>query len=195
MSQRASNVCKRCRRRKVRCTGSHPCTNCSRKNLSCHFDGQGRKVVISQKYLQEIQRAAARPSRSDDRDRATSEAPAEAISFGDGHDDAAPNQRPEFTPVSQPTPESAAELSNPLASPKSSYVLDDKGRLRWLGESSTWSFSRKTLMVIRDHLKASDLPDVCINEESRAYDLDWGKQPFGSAAKFHNLPSIDMLPT
>lgn len=46
-------------------------------------------------------------------------------------------------------------------------------------------------MVIRDHLKASDLPDVCINEESRAYDLDWGKQPFNSAAKFHNLPSID----
>ncbi|KAH8736362.1 fungal-specific transcription factor domain-containing protein [Ilyonectria robusta] len=46
-------------------------------------------------------------------------------------------------------------------------------------------------MVIRDHLKASDLPDVCINEESRAYDLDWGNQPFDSAAKFHNLPSID----
>ncbi|KAH8736361.1 hypothetical protein BGZ61DRAFT_93482 [Ilyonectria robusta] len=51
--RRASNACERCRRRKIRCTGSHPCTNCSRKNLSCHFDGQGRKVVVSQKSSRE----------------------------------------------------------------------------------------------------------------------------------------------
>ncbi|KAH7150352.1 fungal-specific transcription factor domain-containing protein [Dactylonectria estremocensis] len=46
-------------------------------------------------------------------------------------------------------------------------------------------------MVIRDHLKAPGLPGVAINEESRAYDLDWGSQPFDKAANFQKLPSID----
>ncbi|KAK7413857.1 hypothetical protein QQX98_007274 [Neonectria punicea] len=46
-------------------------------------------------------------------------------------------------------------------------------------------------MVIRDHLKESDLPGVAMNEESRAYDLNWGNRPFDDAANFRNLPSID----
>ncbi|KAF7552408.1 hypothetical protein G7Z17_g4366 [Cylindrodendrum hubeiense] len=152
--------------------------------------GRGRRA--NNAYLQELQRAAARSSNLNDSGRVTPKALDEATPLVSGHEDGAtPYQLPGFTPVSQPTPESATEPSNPLASVKSSYVSDDKGRLRWLGESSTWSFSRKTLMVIRDHLKASDLPDVAINEESRAYDLDWGSKPFDDAANFHNLPSID----
>ena len=103
--------------------------------------------------------------------------------------------------------------SNPLASTTSAYVSDDKGRLReficrfgrgilevadlagvgCLGESSTWSFTQKTLMLIRNHLDDQDLPlaDIATNEESRAYALSWSSSGFEDESNFRDLPSID----
>ncbi|RSL56828.1 hypothetical protein CEP53_006669 [Fusarium sp. AF-6] len=57
--------------------------------------------------------------------------------------------------LSAETPESTSshtKPTNPLAASSSTYVADGEGWLRWLGESSTWSFSHKTLMLVRDHL-------------------------------------------
>ncbi|KAK1963240.1 hypothetical protein LY78DRAFT_585131 [Colletotrichum sublineola] len=39
---RSANACNTCRRRKVKCSGEHPCRNCARNNLDCEF-GDGRK--------------------------------------------------------------------------------------------------------------------------------------------------------
>ncbi|KAM0414660.1 hypothetical protein ACHAPT_013504, partial [Fusarium lateritium] len=63
----------------------------------------------------------------------------------------------------------------------------------WLGESSTWSFSHKTLMLVRDHLHDQNLPlpNIPPNEESRAYSLSWGSSGFEDPASFSNLPSRD----
>ncbi|KAK7424517.1 hypothetical protein QQX98_000482 [Neonectria punicea] len=60
-----------------------------------------------------------------------------------------------------------------------------------LGESSTWSFSRKALMMIRNHLDEPPLPEYVINEESRAYNLTWSPSGFDETASFTNLPSVD----
>ena len=62
-----------------------------------------------------------------------------------------------------------------------------------LGESSTWSFTQKTLMLIHDHLHGQGLPvmDIATNEESRAYPLSWGSSGFDDPANFTDLPSAD----
>ncbi|KAM6510353.1 hypothetical protein FALCPG4_017969 [Fusarium falciforme] len=88
---------------------------------------------------------------------------------------------------------SHTEPTNPLAASSSTYVADGEGWLRWLGESSTWSFSHKTLMLVRDHLHDANLPlpNIPLNEESRAYSLTWGSSGFEDPASFSNLPSRD----
>ncbi|KAL7760755.1 hypothetical protein ACKLNR_007290 [Fusarium oxysporum f. sp. zingiberi] len=83
--------------------------------------------------------------------------------------------------------------ANPLAATSSSYVADGEGWLRWLGESSTWSFSHKTLMAVRDSLDGRDLPlpEIPLNEESRVYPLTWGSSGFEDPINFSNLPCKD----
>ncbi|KAK4086513.1 transcriptional regulator family: Fungal Specific TF [Purpureocillium lilacinum] len=98
------------------------------------------------------------------------------------------------TPISIESANSVhPEAPNPLASTSTAYVSDDSGRLRCLGESSTWSFTQKTLMLIHDHLHGQGLPvmDIATNEESRAYPLSWGSSGFDDPANFTDLPSAD----
>ncbi|KAJ4214126.1 hypothetical protein NW759_010649 [Fusarium solani] len=51
-------ACLRCRERKVRCSGSHPCANCQRRSTECVFEPEDRKVVVSENYLNELKRKA-----------------------------------------------------------------------------------------------------------------------------------------
>ncbi|KAH6895914.1 fungal-specific transcription factor domain-containing protein [Thelonectria olida] len=46
-------------------------------------------------------------------------------------------------------------------------------------------------MLFRHHLQESDLPNIPINEESRAYDLNWASSPFDKPLSFDGLPSPD----
>lgn len=59
-------------------------------------------------------------------------------------------------------------VPNPLAQQRPSYTLDAQGRLRYLGHSSTWSFSRQVLYVAEQH---SALPNFSPYCEGDAYDL------------------------
>jgi hypothetical protein len=62
-----------------------------------------------------------------------------------------------------------------------------------LGESSTWSFTHKTLRLIHDHLDDQEFPltDIATNEESRAYPLSWNSSGFDDPSNFSDLPSAD----
>ncbi|RDH30767.1 fungal-specific transcription factor domain-domain-containing protein [Aspergillus welwitschiae] len=104
-----------------------------------------------------------------------------------------PNQALQ-TPTSIQLPDNIhLEASNPLASTSSAYLSDDNGRLRCLGESSTWSFTRKTLRLIHDHLQDQETPltNIATNEESRAYPLSWGPRSLDDPGNFSDLPSPD----
>lgn len=48
-------------------------------------------------------------------------------------------------------------------------------------------------MLVRDRLQDENLPlpDIPLNEESRAYNLSWGSSGFEDPASFSNLPSRD----
>ncbi|BCS30175.1 uncharacterized protein APUU_80478S [Aspergillus puulaauensis] len=199
--RRVNNACRHCRQRKIRCSGTHPCVNCTRRNKECRFDDQGRRIVVSQKYLRQLQQAArAREGESTtdvacDRDHIQHQPPEKDVCqhpSSDGQLASLPNQS-FHTPISVESASVPPEASNPLASTSSAYLSDDKGRLRCLGESSTWSFTHKTLRLIHDHLDEQEFPltDIATNEESRAYHLSWGSSRFDNPANFSDLPSAD----
>ncbi|KAI9041792.1 putative amino-acid permease [Aspergillus affinis] len=111
----------------------------------------------------------------------------------DGQPASLPNQ-PFQTPILIESSSNAQiEASNPLASTSSAYLSDDKSRLRCLGESSTWSFTHKTLRLMHSHLDVQEPPltEITTNEESRAYPLSWGSSGFEDPASFSDLPSAD----
>lgn len=50
-SQRSTLACERCRLKKLRCTGVHPCSSCQRSNADCDFGERGREIPASQQNL------------------------------------------------------------------------------------------------------------------------------------------------
>lgn len=65
-------------------------------------------------------------------------------------------------------------------------------RLRpgYFGESSTWSFSLRTLKALKDCIETPAAPDIPIREENRAYGLSWDRSSVGRDI-FQILPSQD----
>lgn len=64
-----SNSCNACRQSKIKCSGKHPCQSCQRRSVRCHFTDTGQKVVVSGKYLEDLQRRAERQQLSPPRRR------------------------------------------------------------------------------------------------------------------------------
>ncbi|KAI1204694.1 uncharacterized protein F4807DRAFT_446372 [Annulohypoxylon truncatum] len=63
-SRRTANACIACRQSKIKCSGNEPCQNCKRRSVQCHFTETGVKVVVSEKYLQQLKRQAEEHTRS-----------------------------------------------------------------------------------------------------------------------------------
>ncbi|KAK0101163.1 hypothetical protein ONS95_012857 [Cadophora gregata] len=49
------NACQRCRSRKIKCSGHHPCQHCLSQRRDCVFDEIQKKVIVTAQYLQELQ--------------------------------------------------------------------------------------------------------------------------------------------
>ncbi|OJJ78169.1 hypothetical protein ASPBRDRAFT_257709 [Aspergillus brasiliensis CBS 101740] len=47
--RRRLNACIACRDRKVRCSGTQPCTTCVRRSTTCTFGPDDRKVTVSER--------------------------------------------------------------------------------------------------------------------------------------------------
>jgi hypothetical protein len=47
---RLSCSCQRCRRQKIKCSGSQPCNTCSRRKQSCKFDDRDQKILVTRGY-------------------------------------------------------------------------------------------------------------------------------------------------
>jgi proline utilization trans-activator len=82
-------------------------------------------------------------------------------------------------------------MSNPLASEKSAYMPDTTGRLRYLGHSSTWSFSRQLLNMAYQRTHSSPLPEASMHVEGEAYDLGWNGFRVSTPPDIGGLPSLD----
>lgn len=77
-------------------------------------------------------------------------------------------------------------VPNPLAQQRPSYTLDARGRLRYLGHSSTWSFNRQVLYVAEQHSAMPNFSPYC---EGDAYDLGLKTT---APADLTGLPSKEM---
>ncbi|KAI1421242.1 hypothetical protein F5Y12DRAFT_787629 [Xylaria sp. FL1777] len=57
--KRSSNACERCRRQKIKCSGSRPCETCRRRNLTCTFNLEDQKIMVTRRYIEQLQRGTA----------------------------------------------------------------------------------------------------------------------------------------
>ncbi|KZF21338.1 hypothetical protein L228DRAFT_249146 [Xylona heveae TC161] len=194
-TRRAANACQRCRSRKVKCSGKHPCNNCEKRSLECIFDEEDRKILVSERLYQELKRKVQdietghytsnkrrRTSQEDetydednvvdDREISPESAP------GTGDDQHHSRDEPCFS-------------SNPLVSP-SKYIKDKNGSRRrtwyYLGPSSTWSFSRRVLNLLNEQLRPSTPRDIPLAQDGDAYKIRWTR------AKPDEPPDISALP-
>ncbi|KAI0914528.1 fungal-specific transcription factor domain-containing protein [Ustulina deusta] len=78
-----------------------------------------------------------------------------------------------------------------LASRPSSFVTDRTGRRRFLGPTSTWSYTQQVKILIRKHLKNPDLPEAPLNPEGPAFILEWPSTGTIGPLSLNVLPSLD----
>ncbi|KAK1515060.1 uncharacterized protein CCOS01_13253 [Colletotrichum costaricense] len=188
ITKRSSYACSRCRRQKIKCSGLHPCNNCTQRRLTCIFDERDNKVMVTQGYLSELQQKVAQLERA--QARALVE---ESLRHADGDDDAVacreddPNNPSRFderrrsyhTPDwtggnSPPGDGDGPDLTNPLTATPSRFCMSESnGQPYFLGSSSNWSFSRQVLSVTHEHVCQSPLPTNSLLFDGFAHDLGW----------------------
>ncbi|KAI0975083.1 Zn(II)2Cys6 transcription factor [Xylaria arbuscula] len=166
--------CERCRRQKVRCSGSRPCDTCRKRNLTCTFNFEDQKIMVTRRH--------AVPSsiyRSDCHDGVS---PFPTAMTEDGQEDP-------YTPNSDCD---SQPLTNPLSTGRSAFSTAGNGFTFYLGTSSNWSFTRRILSMTHERLFHTPLPTDDLGFDCMIYELDWG----GSRAALSGpaspvLPSLD----
>ncbi|KIV87188.1 hypothetical protein, variant 1 [Exophiala sideris] len=218
--KRAPKACRRCRRQKIRCTGSRPCEPCTRRDLSCQFDDHAQKILVTRGYISDLENrissferrrhgVVASPSIADGAEgfdgNLDQEVEANDVTANiNPHElDIDPPQQAERTaPVTRPSPRqeehsrssSETPLMNPLAHGSNSYFLDTSGRPIYLGTSSNWSFGRRVLAMAHERVMQAPLPPENLLFEGKSYDLGWdGNRHLSREAEFEGpaLPSAD----
>lgn len=61
--KRSTLACVRCRRRHVKCPGGQPCAKCASANIACEYLEPNKKLIVSMKYLQDLQESLANMKR------------------------------------------------------------------------------------------------------------------------------------
>jgi hypothetical protein len=82
-------------------------------------------------------------------------------------------------------------VSNPLVPEQPAFISDDSGTLRYLGHSSTWSFSRQVLHMAHQSPHSHSSPKGSVHVEGQAYKINLQK-PTVSDSDVAGLPSIDL---
>ncbi|OQV04959.1 Fungal Zn2-Cys6 binuclear cluster domain-containing protein [Cladophialophora immunda] len=219
--KRAPKACRRCRRQKIRCTGSRPCEACAKRKLTCHFDDHAQKILVTRGYINDLEKRVAsfeRQSRGDigapgiSDEQATPEETLEPeendeddnISDSVGRQNLSATYQPEASYPQSPSrpPEEprslrgspGASLMNPLVLGFPSYFPDTSGRPIYLGTSSNWSFGRRVLAMTHERVMRAPLPPDNLLFEGKSYDLGWdGKRntSLESPSEGPALPSAD----
>ncbi|KAL1874768.1 hypothetical protein VTK73DRAFT_187 [Phialemonium thermophilum] len=249
--RRTAKACIQCRQSKIKCSGSDPCQNCQRRAIRCTFDRSGNKVMVSEKYLQDLQRQAARsPSTSngDSQIRAdshhhspsrvnsaatalTSPSVARTVvtsaeptvsrkrsadaAFG-LNDDSYATYRTETSlvspasltePPSQPHDINRSPLSAPPPTTRTPFnvwssastvpsktiknMRNNRRAWLWLAPWSTWSFTFRLILLLREHLHPED-PDVpCNLLDTEIYRLTWESSSPTAIPDVSGLPSLN----
>ncbi|RJE18722.1 hypothetical protein PHISCL_08937 [Aspergillus sclerotialis] len=187
VKKRSSNACQRCRRQKIKCSGTQPCDTCSKRKQSCTFDNREQKILVTRGFLEDLQRKVALLERGDEEEVFTPRS--HSIEHDVARLDGGEHIPPQADNQWDQNLENREDLTNPLSASPSTFMTASTGRTFYLGTSSTWSFSRKVLSMAHEHLYHSPLPTASLLFDGCAYDLGW------DGARTTVYPEIPVAPT
>ncbi|KAG9251637.1 uncharacterized protein F5Z01DRAFT_273665 [Emericellopsis atlantica] len=187
-SKRKTPACIQCRDRKVRCSGTSPCVNCTRRAERCIFDSDDKKVLVSKRELQELKRKV---ESIDSEDRLRPPKRRVTASSSHGHRSAHPGDREEVE-FADSDDNVDHSMKNPLVVSPSKFLTDARGHKRFLGPSSTWAYSRHVVRILKEHLQYHESPEVPQNPDGVAFPLDIPNNPVNiSSLDIGTLPPLD----
>ncbi|KAF7189564.1 putative transcriptional regulatory protein C3C7.04 [Pseudocercospora fuligena] len=189
--KRITNACIRCRRHKIRCSGSQPCSTCRRRGVDCQFSERQR---YTQDYVRELERrvnasAVEQTPLTPTGNASVSEVGVQSPvsrSTGQpaGHHD---NDRQASSRAS-----ADQENVNKFALGQPVFVADSQGRPIYMGTSSSWAFGRRVLMIAHEHILGRPLSAENLLFPGKTYDLGWnGERDSAPAFDTGLLPQAD----
>ncbi len=206
--KRVTNACQRCRQQKVKCDGQRPCRTCRQRRALCSFDFADRKVFVAESHLKELQERLERyegelgsPPPIPPAYGPTGQVNSTPLSQADVHVSQAPpvqvseiETEPDHDNLKEAAfvPTDSGWTSNPLVSRGPSYVTDVYGRLRYLGPSSTWAFSRQVLKLAHQRAYSKSLPETSMHIEGDVYGLNSTSYQVPSTDDVGGLPSLEV---
>ncbi|GLA19686.1 hypothetical protein AnigIFM62618_007805 [Aspergillus niger] len=210
--KRTSNACIACRTSKIKCTGEEPCANCQRRRVECRFVEGVNKVIVTERYLRELQgRASKRQGQDADiqPDRQSIKRTSASAFGSDADIDASPS-------AENPTQLYTARTiwTSPFTLPSRVIKKNDGTKRKWstslipntdpffnmintmklsawLAPTSTWSFTERLKLMIAEklqivsHCSAPDLFDGDL------YPIHWTPMSVNEHPDVSNLPSMD----
>ncbi|KAI7717457.1 hypothetical protein KC353_g4560 [Hortaea werneckii] len=213
--KRAPNACVRCRQQKIKCSGSVPCEQCKKRSLACHFDDAQQKVLVTKRYITELQQQACvsfqhghshsrtPPSSTAHESGSAAIQPLVVDRQNDSNDVsdsplaiyAAPDsEMPSDADEAEADEASSApdqNLTNPLVSGHSQFTADSFGRPYYLGTSSNWAFARRVLSMVNEVVSGTPLPAPSLHPPYSTYDLGWDGRRTSVSHDDTALPTAD----
>ncbi|EWZ52365.1 hypothetical protein FOZG_02137 [Fusarium oxysporum Fo47] len=201
-TRRTANACVACRQSKIKCSGDDPCQNCQRRSVQCRFTEGGAKVMVSEKYLQDLQKRVEQQQRSPTnnifdnagqvdttftyRSPPTASAPPPYRSSMDAASVHSQNSHPSYCSPPIPSSQVGDNYSPGLKRTNDAAFGNDVNV--WLAPWSTWSFTLRLMLMLGDKLQPGGLniPPQLIEED--VYKLSWTQL---EKADVSGLPSLD----
>ncbi|KAJ5092575.1 hypothetical protein NUU61_007445 [Penicillium alfredii] len=191
VAKRSLNACTRCRRQKIKCSGTQPCDGCTKRKLTCVFDDSEQKILVTKGYLAELEQKLASIQQNEKSDPCPLSP--------DDLDDRSPGifSQPKIhrdVPDNASEPElddAASSLKNPLSSGPPAFMSAANGRMFYLGTSSNWSFTRRVLSLTHEHIHQEPLPAGTLLFEGLTYDLGWDGMRTTPSLEIPVVPSLD----
>lgn len=203
--RRSCNACVRCRRQKIKCSGSQPCEACSKRKLSCEFDERDQKILVTKGYIVDLERKIEALRRrgggadcSSPASACASQEPDGAFDAGDSDDGSVGINESAIAPVNDQSSRSgsrsdlvATTLTNPLSTGPSTFMAAGDGRTFYLGTSSNWSFTRRLLSMTHEYVHQTTVPTTALLFDGAAYDLNWNDRRTAADLDTPSLPTLD----
>ncbi|KAJ5731592.1 uncharacterized protein N7483_006100 [Penicillium malachiteum] len=198
ITKRALNACTRCRRQKIKCSGSQPCDSCNKRKLTCIFDDRDQKILVTRGYLEELEQKIALLQKNDREPIPLSpEYQEDRSPHSNGHNDASELSQPspldekDDSHIQQELEDPASSLTNPLSTGPPAFMSAENGRTFYLGTSSNWSFTRRVLSLTHEHIYQESLPTGALAFDGAIYDLGWGGLRTPHRTDIPTVPSFD----
>ncbi|KAE8151788.1 hypothetical protein BDV25DRAFT_128494 [Aspergillus avenaceus] len=178
---RVTNACEPCKKRKVKCSGRNPCDSCTARHTQCIFKPSEKKVIVSESYLRKLQESHAAVQRAHTSTQG---------STGSSTQEPSPSSPARHAP---PGPTGQELITNPLVSASSFYLKDRAGRFYEgvCGPSSTWAFSQRVFIQLKQVLPDFPSPDVPFHIDGSAWELTWNRTSFDDINVLDGLPSLN----